>query len=239
MEITPNYGNAPNVDGIIDSSVGEWDSANKNEIELYQNLSNPQNGLPIDFWVLQNNSHLYVSIQFELELSELDKNQFVGLLISDSTSENPEDFEDAKIIRFSNISLGEFQYLDYHVNNSIFQNDTIINGNGAGSLDGNKVVYEFSLPINDNETQDVELYYRDDKAFKVIFAKEKSNPEEFTHQNIIIIEPDYPPDEKELSLLEIIYLVLTYIIFSTAIAFWGIYIYRITRLKEKIKRIKS
>ena len=193
----------------------------------------------IDFWVLQNNSHLYVSIQFELELSELDKNQFVGLLISDSTSENPEDFEDGKVIRFSNISLGEFQYFDYHINNSIFDNDTIINGNGAGSLDGNNVVYEFSLPINIQEAQDVELYYRDSKAFKVIFAKEKLKPEEFTHQNIITIEPDYPPEEKELSLLEIIYLILTYIIFSVAIAFLGIYVYRITQLKDKIKRIKS
>jgi len=239
MEITPNYGNAPNVDGIIDRSVGEWDSAIKHDINLYQNLSDPQNGLPIDLWVLQNNSYLYISIQFELESSELDKNQFMGLMISDSTSENPEDFEDAKVVRFSNISLGEFHYFDYHINNSIFDNDTIVNGNGAGNLDGNKVVYEFSLPINIQETQDVELYYRDSKAFKVIFAKEKLNPEEFTHQNIIAIDPDYPPDEKDLSLLEIIYLILTYVIFSIAIAFLGIYVYRITQLKEKIKRIKS
>jgi len=238
-EITPEYGNAPIIDGIIDRSSGEWDEAIKENINLYQNLSNPQGGLPIDLWIMQNDTSLYISIQFELESSELNVNQFLGLLISPNASEISEDFEDARIIHFSNISLDQYQYLDYYINNSIFYNDTQVNGKGAAKLDDNNVVYEFSLNLDSHEDHDVYLDYRVLHSFKIIFAKNKSYPEEFTHENIITIFPDYPPVERDNDFLEILYLVLTITVFSAVGAFIGIYIYKITQLKEKIKRIRS
>ena len=166
-------------------------------------------------------------------------NQFLGLLISPNASEISEDFEDARIIHFSNISLDQYQYLDYYINNSIFYNDTQVNGKGAAKLDDNNVVYEFSLNLDSHEDHDVYLDYRVLHSFKIIFAKNKSYPEEFTHENIITIFPDYPPVERDNDFLEILYLVLTITVFSAVGAFIGIYIYKITQLKEKIKRIRS
>ena len=101
IEIKVGFGAAPVIDGIIDGTTGEWDQAKKQNINLYPNISVPENGLAIDLWVIQEGLSLYVLVRFDLEghgSSEYD-NEFIGILIADEGSNS--DFTDAKIVQCS------------------------------------------------------------------------------------------------------------------------------------------
>ena len=117
--IIPIIGSTPTIDGVIDRQNDEWESASKNIIYLYQNLSSPEDGLLTDLWIMQDQTSLFLSIQFEFEQhgsSGYDE-EFVGVLISEDESGA---YSDARIIQFSDMSTGEFQYLDYNINDSVY-----------------------------------------------------------------------------------------------------------------------
>ncbi|GAH82815.1 unnamed protein product, partial [marine sediment metagenome] len=151
IEIDVGFGAAPVIDGIIDSTTGEWEQAEKQNIYLYPNITVPENGLVIDLWVLQEGVNLYILVRFDLQdhgSSDYD-NEFIGILIADEISNS--DFTDAKIVQYSNISENTFQYLDYHINNTAYEEDIIPNGAGASNLEGNQITYEFSMPVKNTE----------------------------------------------------------------------------------------
>lgn len=238
------YGTAPTIDGIIDGTVSEWEGANKMSFYLYPNISDPQNGLPIDLWLLQTKQESFISIQFELvnHNSSTYIDEYIAILISESEAENPEDFKDAKVVQFDNITNGDFSYTDYNVNNMIFSVDSKQDGMGAAKLDGTKVTYEFAMPINDNETdpEDVYLYYgvANQKAYKIVFGTNEITSDDFVVENNIIIELQYAPIVPIISLEEILLLTFNILIFSSVGVFYIYYIYRITQLKKKIKKIR-
>ena len=95
VDIEPDFGNAPEIDGDIDRSKKEWINATKEEISLIS-LSPTDKGIPIKLWVMQNKSNLYISIQFELETHE--SQEFIGILISDSEATSNESFVERRII---------------------------------------------------------------------------------------------------------------------------------------------
>ena len=68
-EISPSYGEAPIIDGTIDKSINEWEDASKISLNLYsgEEPSPTDKGLPVDVWVMFNETFLYVAVQFELE----------------------------------------------------------------------------------------------------------------------------------------------------------------------------
>jgi hypothetical protein len=90
-DIDPNFGDAPIIDGIIDDSTNEWREAKKLQIDLKD--------LPVKLWVMQTNLDLYISVQVDLESGYHNTTEFVGILVSKNSSENREDFIDAKIIQ--------------------------------------------------------------------------------------------------------------------------------------------
>ncbi len=245
LEIKPTYGRAPLIDGKIDTSVNEWNKAIKEHLNLYPNESAPENPLLVDLWVMQNGSNLYISIQFSFLHNDF---EFVGLLISSNQSENPEDFKDAKIVRFSNISTNEFTYKDYYLNNSIYEEDTNSNGNGAGRIEGEDVIYEFVLPVeyNESDPEDVFLEYGTDEesghVFK-IFMGDSTNPpsypEDIRISNNVLIKITYNPLPEKLTQQELLILIFSIIIFGTSGMLYVFYIYRIVKLKEKIERIRT
>jgi hypothetical protein len=245
--LDPALGKAPIIDGIIDGNINEWEEFTPVSIQLYQNISNPQNGLPIDIKSLQNGTDLFICIQFELEPEDFKDDEFLGILVSKTQSEAEEDFFDAKIVQFSNITTGDFEFKDYYINNSIFieDNDTIINGNGAANLTNNKMTYEFSLPLRDYpDDPDAPVYDQviegqTTYAFKIIFGNTPLYPEGISHQNIILINVKYPSEEDNLLDIDLIYLILTIIIFSFVFLIFGFQVYKITSLKSKIKRIRG
>jgi len=119
-ELILGFGKRPVIDGYIDRSEDEWNDALKTQIDIYQNLSNPMFGLEIDLWIVQNESNLYISIQFELvdhKSSEYD-HEFVGILISNDESLDPLEYKDAKIVQFLNMTEETFEYRDYFINES-------------------------------------------------------------------------------------------------------------------------
>ncbi|MFX0024853.1 MAG: hypothetical protein ACFE8M_00440 [Candidatus Hermodarchaeota archaeon] len=244
LEIKPLYGQAPVIDGEIDTSKNEWNEAVKTQLNLYQNESAPENPLLIHLWAMQNGSNLYISIQFSFLHNNF---EFVGFLISNNQSENPEDFKDAKIVRFSNISINEYTYKDYYLNNSIYEEDTNSNGSGAGKIEGEDVIYEFVLPVeyNESDPEDVFLEYGIDEAsghaFKIIMGdttNPPSYPEDIRISNNVLIKFTYNPLPPELTPQELLVLTFSIIIFGTSGILYIFYIYRIVKLKEKIERIR-
>ncbi len=244
LSIKAEYGDPPEIDGIVDIGVNEWEGAVKEGLYLYRNLTNPKNGLRMDLWILQTENNLFICIQFELE----DHNsleyfhEFVGFLISDSDTTNHEDFIDAKIVQFNNISSGDYFYTDFYINNDNFYSDSIQDGNGAAKLEENRIIYEFSLPIRKNETNTEDSYLNFGqyarKAFKIVFGTSEVSYDGFSVQNNVIIELQFPPFIPPLSITEILLLTFNIIIFGGIGGFYIYYIYKLTQLKKEIKRIK-
>jgi hypothetical protein len=230
-EIDSKIGEPPIIDGDINLLSGEWNQAAKEEFLLED--------LPIKLWVMQDDFNLYIAIQFELEQGYHNATEFVGLIISNSSSENRADFIDAKILQFSNITTDEFEYLDYNVNNSIFSIDSENNGNGVASLDGINSIYEFSIPIiNDiGNKEDVVLDFGNLYAFNITYGETPTYPEGVKKSTIVLINlssiSSSPP-----SLTSIIIFSFCIVVFSILGILYGYYIYKIFKLKEKIERIR-
>jgi len=152
-DFEPDFGWAPEIDGDIDKSEEEWVNASKEEV-LLKSESPSNEGLPIDIWVLQNESDLYISVQFELEDSARTSEEFIGIIISESDSEN--EFYDVKLVQFSNLGgpSEKFEYLDFYISNNQYFEDKETSGDGAAELHGSKIIYEFQIPINESEGED-------------------------------------------------------------------------------------
>ncbi len=240
IEIKVGFGAAPVIDGIIDGTTGEWDQAKKENINLYPNINVPENGLAIDLWVIQEGLNLYILVQFDLQdhgSSEYD-NEFIGILIADEGSSS--NFTDAKIVQYLNISENTFKYLDYHINDTEYEEDITSNGAGAANLEENQITYEFSMPVKDTEdqVQDVYLNYIRNYDFKIVFGKTALYPDGIMISNIVSIYLEFKPGGPDISLGEIIKTTSIIVIFSTIGALYIFYIYRITQLKKEIRRIR-
>ncbi len=240
IEFDVGFGIAPVIDGVVDGSSNEWASAEKLEIELFPDLSNQSDGLSIELWVLQAELNLYILAKFDLNdhsSSEYDK-EFLGILIADWDAGL--DFTDAKIVQFSNMSTNSYSYIDYYINNTVYYEDTTLNGDAAAKLEGDQIVYEYSMPVENKEggIEDVELD-PDTFNFKIIFGKEPSYPSGIIISNIISIALQHPPRLTELPIGDLLMLISPIVIFSTIGALYAFYIYRITQLKKEIERIRS
>jgi len=230
-EINSKFGETPVIDGEIDLSSKEWSKAVKITTKL--------DDLDINLWVMQDYSNLYISVQIDLELAYHNATEFVGIIISNSSSEAKEEFIDAKIVQFSNILEDAFNFFDYYINNSIFFNDTVYNGDGAAKLEGLTSTYEFSLPINNlnGNEEDVELNFEGSYAFNITYGDRPIYPSGVKKSGIFLI------NIKELStstpsILKLILYIISIIIFSVLGAFLGFYMYKIFRLKKKIEKFK-
>ena len=241
IETRVGFGTAPVIDGVIDVAKKEWDSAEKLSISLFQNLVNQTDGLPIDLWILQAESSINFLIRFDLNdhSSSDNDNEFIGILIADW--EESLNFTDAKIVQFSNISENTLQYVDYYIDDNIYYEDITSDGEGIAKLEGNEVIYEFSIPVDIEEggIEDVELEHGVEFDFEITFGKTAIYPDGIIISNIATIYLEYPPGAPPEDIGEIIMLAATIIIFSTVGAVYVFYLYRITQLKKKIERIRS
>ena len=236
--LIPTIGSTPTIDGVIDRQNDEWGSASKNSLYLYLNSSSPEDGLLIDLWVMQDKTSLFISIQFDLEehgSSEYDE-EFVGILISE---DELGDYSDARLIQFSNMSAGEFQYLDYYINNSVFILDDDSDGEGAASLDGNKIAYEYGTPIEilDESAQDVWLQKKFIYNFSIIYGKTPLYPEGILISNHILIEIQYPPYPPPPPIdPKLIFNIIIFGVIGLVIIY---YVNSIRKMRDKVKRLRS
>ncbi|MFX1574451.1 MAG: hypothetical protein ACFFB0_17055 [Promethearchaeota archaeon] len=230
-DITPEFGETPIIDGYINDSIEEWNKATKLQINL--------TGLPIKFWVMQNSDDLFLSVQFDIEINDHSINEFIGILISNSSSEDLKDFIDAKIIQFTDIFNDSFVFLDYNINRTVFMNDSIYNGEGAAKLEGVTSTYEFSIPIDepDDNTEDVILKEGSTYAFNITYGDIASYPNGIKKSKIVLITINTLPIKKP-PFINLTIFIISIIIFSILGLLYGFYIYRIFKLKEKIRRIR-
>ncbi|MFX1503724.1 MAG: hypothetical protein ACFFDH_22375 [Promethearchaeota archaeon] len=230
-EIDSEIGESPVIDGYIDLASSEWDKATSEDIFLVD--------FPITLMVLQNEENLYISVQFNLEVEYHSINEFIGLVISNSSSTDEEEFIDAKIIQFTNISSNEYIYSDYYIDNGDFLNDSIQDGNGAASLENGISTYEFSIPIKGSLTneQDATLYFGNTYAFNITYGETSNYRTGIKKSSIILINIKPTKNSKTLS-MELALLIIIIVIFSFLGILYSYYIIQVFRLKEKIKRIK-
>ena len=231
----PEHGLAPEIDGEIDSSAREWENASKEEINIIG--TNPTDkGITTSIWVLQNNSDLFISVQFELETHN--PQEFVGIMISSSKSESNSSFTDVKIVQFNDLSIAyqNYRFYDYYVIDGVFYLDQETNGDGAAKLDGNKIIYEFRIPINESvDDKDVTLDFGEIYAFKIIYGEGSVNTNTNKKINIITIEIEYPPKEPT-NIWILVHNILGIIIFMGLGAMFGLYIYKIVVIKRKYRK---
>jgi hypothetical protein len=235
-EINSKYGDSPEIDGYIDLPANEWNRAYKGEILLED--------LPIKLWVMQDESNLYISVQFDLLPGHHSTSEFVGLIISNSSSEDNVDFIDAKIIQFTNISADEYNYFDYNVSHSEsgitdFTIDTEQNGEGAAKLEDLTSIYEFSMPIRGHKSNedDAALDFGNGYAFNITYGETPAYPSGVKKSAIVLINIKSVPAPAP-SIIHIVIYVLTLLVFCVLGGFLGLYIYRIFKLKENIKKYK-
>jgi hypothetical protein len=212
IEAEVGFGTAPVIDGVIDVTKNEWNSAEKLNISLFRDLENQTDGLLIDLWILQADSSLNFMVRFDLNdhsSSEYD-NEFLGILIADW--DDILNFTDAKIV-----------------------------GEGTANLVGNEIIYEFSMPVENVEggIEDVELDHDLTFGFKIVYGQTAAYPEGITISNIVSIKLKFPPGAPDIPISEILMAISTIIVFTTLGALYVFYIYRITQLKKEIERIRS
>lgn len=242
--LVPKIGQKPTIDGKIDTNTNEWENALKTSMTLYHNLSDPINGLKVDFWLLQNDGFLYIAVQVEFEAHSSSEfmDEFVGILISNDNPGDPPVFIDAKILQFSNISSGDFSYGDYYISDSTYHlDDEEANGTGAAGLTGDTSVYEFALPVEvfDPSHQDVYLQHLFNYAFGVVYGDSPSYPEGIILSNYKLVQIQFAEITNPPIDWEAILFILTIVIFVVIGIFYAFFIYRITKLKDKIRRLRS
>ncbi|MEE9377205.1 MAG: hypothetical protein V3V33_04125 [Candidatus Lokiarchaeia archaeon] len=230
-EIDSEIGESPVIDGYIDLSSNEWNKATREDILL--------GDLPIILRVLQNDENLYISVQFDLLVEYHSLSEFVGLIISNSSSDVKEEFIDAKIIQFSNISKNEFIFFDYYIDNGNFLNDTNLDGDGAAKLEEVTSTYEFSFPIKASTAneQDAALDFGNTYAFNITYGETPIYQTGVKKSTIILINIKSSTTSKP-PFTDLTVLIICIVIFSILGVLYCSYIYKIFRLKGNIKRIK-
>jgi len=241
LEITPKFGDAPEIDGSIDSYSNEWDQAELYNATLKKNPTDA--GLPIELKATQDKNNLYLLVQFQIEPDSVGNKNFLAILIGNSTAEVKEDFIDAKMI---NISNSHVSYNDLHLNNSIYLNDTIINGEGVGKITNQEdyklftFEYCFSLYSSDNQAEDTDipLIYGSSYLFNISHGNDPLLPAGIIRSTNITINILELPKQPPALNIDIINLTLTIIIFSVVGIFYIYYLYQIVLLKKKMERIR-
>lgn len=231
-EIVPPFGVAPKINGFYDKDENEWNSAKKMSIVLNSSQSSTDLGLTFKFWVMQNDSNLYIYIQYDLEFHT--SREFVGILISENTKEL---FKEGKIIKFSDPSLNKSTFLDYYIDNNVFKEDTKSNGMGAAKLNGKTVTCEFSIPVNNTgDDNDVFLDYGSEYAFKIIYGE--TNSYSFSSgtkkSTIVQINVQYPPISPDETDWEEILRISCFVVFTVLGVLFGFYVLKIAILKKKV-----
>jgi hypothetical protein len=234
-------GEAPIIDGSLDSTSEEWDKAKTYSLLL--NNTPTDLGLPIEIGLIQDKNNLYIYIEFELETEYRSEEEFFGLIISENSSFESDNFIDAKILQFENTSTQTYNYLDYYINQSSFYQDTESDGEAAASIVNLQSIYEFSIPINNieanNSVEDSYLQLGHTYAINFTYGDSPLYPEGIIKRKTVLVNIEENASEGISIDYKLILQILSYIIFAGLGILLGFYIYKIVILKRKIERIKG
>ncbi|TFF98870.1 MAG: hypothetical protein EU547_00225 [Promethearchaeota archaeon] len=225
----------------IDGGLEDWVNIDAHPVKLKTDQSDE--GLPIDLKCAQDANNLYLAIDFRIESDSIGNSEFLGILIS--SSDDNTNLTDARIVNMTN-SQELSNYTDYHINNYNFTRDSIQNGEGIGinKSEGhfNQLIYEFRIPLNDGNNEDVNLKYGSTYAFNISQGNNPIYPQGIIRSNSSLLitindpEADLAPSN---NFNRIASFVASIVIFVIAGVSYGYYIFRILLLKKKMERIKQ
>jgi hypothetical protein len=226
----------------IDGDLEDWKNIGSESLELKTN-SDSNSGLPIEFKCAQDKDNLYLAISYEWEGGYVGKSEFLGVLIS--PSQDVTNLTDARIINMS-YSHEDSTYTDYYINNYNFTRDSLQNGDGIGRNDSisgskNQLAYEFSIPLNEGNEEDVALEYGSTYAFNISQGNDPTYPQGIVRSNSSVLVSIKDPSSggstgEDFS--EVGSFIAAIIIFIIVGISYGYYVFKIFLLKDKMERIK-
>lgn len=239
IEVDPDFNNNISIDGDLE----DWKNIGSEPLELKTN-STSNSGLQIEFKCAQDKNNLYLAISYELESGYVGESEFLGVLIS--PSQDVTNLTDARIINMSH-SQEESNYKDYHIKDYNFTRDILQNGNGIGRNDSisgakNQLTYEFSIPLNEGNEEDVDLEYGSTYAFNISQGNDPTYPQGIIRSNssVLISIKDLSSDgSSSEDLAELGSFIAAIVIFIIVGISYGYYVFKIFLLKDKMERIKQ
>lgn len=212
-ELTAPIGGYPTIDGKKDSF---WSAANTTDNE------SPD----LRLYVMINASFLHVLV--EVRLGNHDDDEYVKLLMSNSSDPETEVFEDAKLIQtrnFSNSETRSYYTEDQHYDGGNYLNDSVSNFIGAANVTtaaNSYSYYEFRLTTSTSALyefdyhNDTSLDFDESYAITVEFGahEEGEDPNPQTTTTVLLsfeninVNPTPPPAIGKAMII------LTYVVFS-------------------------
>jgi hypothetical protein len=167
VEITAPVGWVPKLDGIKDAA---WSKANYTEQPTSGGF--PRTGL----YAMINSSYLYILVEIKVG-GDHNNDEYVKLLLSNSTASTTESFYDAKLIQAHNLSIADkrtFTIQDQHLEEGEWVNDTQTNFSGFVNISGvGYSYYEFKLPfssLNADKENDTHILVSSTYAIKIQYG---------------------------------------------------------------------
>lgn len=194
-EISPKFGfPPPNINGKIDGIINEWGGATTSIVPIKTNPSDE--GLNITVKSLLYFNNLYVLCKYELEPDSIQENEFLGLLIAETDSEDINNLTDGKVITISN---SQDAFIDYSIQNFNFTEDPhqASGSIGAGSnstIEGGIILmtYEFKIPLDSINSYDQKLEYGESYTFMICQGNNFSLPEGIVRNNSVSVSLETP-----------------------------------------------
>lgn len=219
-------GEMPVIDGIKDDS---WDDANSS--------SQIMGDIPIKLFIMRssNSSSNYILILVEIEVANHDDNEYLRLLLSNSTESDEDDFYDAKLIQNRNFDSENKSYIlnDQHLSGEEFLNDDLSNFNGASNISEiGHSFYEFRINYSSDNENDTEIEARESYAIKIQWGNSESgnidneNPSETLYIQVGVKTSDGDDEITELILDMDIISNITFIVVISAFAIIFMMVYR-------------
>ncbi|MBN2155129.1 MAG: hypothetical protein JW776_03740 [Candidatus Lokiarchaeota archaeon] len=217
-EIIVPVGDIPIIDGIQDAAWNKANVTKSGEIDI------------INLKAMINSSYLFILV--EIQATNHDDDEYIKLLLSNSSDFEDEDFIDAKLIQTRNFSKADNR--SYIITDQVYYEGEYISDNqtnfvGAANISaGNKYsYYEFSIPfasVNNDTLNDTSIVLGNTFALKVEFGihKEDQSPTsvERTEELLITLEKKEGGGNGDIEEFPLNLKILSYVMFSiTGVAF--------------------
>lgn len=218
--ITP-VGDMPVIDGIKDDS---WDDANSSDIT---------EGTPITLFIMIKSNYLFILV--EIKVGNHDDNEYLRLLLSNSTESENDDFYDAKLIQNRNFDSENRSYRlnDQHLSGEEYVNEDLSNFNGSSNI--NEIgysFYEFKIGYSSDNENDTLISASKIFVIKIQWGNSENanDPSESTSEPLYIqIKATIPQEDPEITELILdmdIISNITFIVVISAFAIIFMMVYR-------------
>lgn len=228
--IVKTGGGEPVLDGIKED-IWNLESVNESTTTI--------NGFATDYHAFLSGDYLYILI--ELKIPNPDDNQFLRIFLSNSTSSDPSDFLDVKVIKNVNFKQANrnFSLIDqthvYSAGSSSYMEDGEIDFDGAANFTGSSGIYEFKIPVENNES-DTHLQLFNKYALKIQYGTNiMESISELSSETLYIqLGISIDPGDTDITELPIDLSLVSFIMFIIVLVSFAFIIFTVYRSKINI-----